>query len=123
MAKPEWGTKRTCDKCSARFYDLSRDPAVCPQCGTRWSPKPASRGARGLPPVPVNEVPVGKEGVAEDLEVEIEDKDEIDDVGDEPEPKAGGGGDEEEVIEGASELVEDEEDVAGTIDHGDKPKR
>ena len=22
MVKPEWGTKRTCPKCSTRFYDL-----------------------------------------------------------------------------------------------------
>nr|WP_202899649.1 FYDLN acid domain-containing protein [Kordiimonas gwangyangensis] len=24
MAKPEWGTKRTCPKCGTRFYDLAR---------------------------------------------------------------------------------------------------
>jgi len=30
------GTKRTCqsDECGARFYDLNRDPIVCPICGT-----------------------------------------------------------------------------------------
>lgn len=33
MAKPEWGTKRSCPGCGARFYDLGRDPAVCPRCG------------------------------------------------------------------------------------------
>lgn len=32
MAKAEWGTKRSCPKCSARFYDLERDPAICPEC-------------------------------------------------------------------------------------------
>ena len=25
MVKPEWGAKRTCPKCSTRFYDLGKD--------------------------------------------------------------------------------------------------
>lgn len=30
------GTKRTCqsNECGARFYDLSRNPIICPICGT-----------------------------------------------------------------------------------------
>ena len=32
MPKPEWGVKRTCLSCGARFYDLMRDPIVCPKC-------------------------------------------------------------------------------------------
>jgi len=27
------GTKRTCRSCDQRFYDLDRDPTVCPGCG------------------------------------------------------------------------------------------
>ena len=34
MAKPELGTKRQCQNCGAKFYDLSKDPIVCPKCGT-----------------------------------------------------------------------------------------
>ncbi|MEE8622478.1 MAG: TIGR02300 family protein, partial [Alphaproteobacteria bacterium] len=34
MAKPEWGTKRTCPHCGARFYDLRRETIVCPKCDT-----------------------------------------------------------------------------------------
>ncbi|CAH2600452.1 conserved protein of unknown function [Rhodovastum atsumiense] len=34
MAKPELGNKRVCVACSARFYDLNRQPAVCPKCAT-----------------------------------------------------------------------------------------
>lgn len=26
------GTKRTCKSCEGRFYDLGRDPTVCPMC-------------------------------------------------------------------------------------------
>jgi hypothetical protein len=28
MVKPEWGTKRTCPKCSTRFYDLGNEEPV-----------------------------------------------------------------------------------------------
>jgi len=32
VAKPELGTKRLCTNCGAKFYDLSKDPIVCPKC-------------------------------------------------------------------------------------------
>lgn len=32
MPKEEWGVKRVCPNCSTRFYDLQRDPIVCPAC-------------------------------------------------------------------------------------------
>ncbi|WP_232627690.1 TIGR02300 family protein [Methylobacterium sp. Leaf118] len=34
MARPELGVKRQCMNCGAKFYDLDRDPATCPKCGT-----------------------------------------------------------------------------------------
>src|ERR1700684_4286605 len=34
MLKPDLGTKRVCVACGARFYDLTKVPAVCPKCGT-----------------------------------------------------------------------------------------
>ncbi|MYZ48637.1 TIGR02300 family protein [Propylenella binzhouense] len=34
MAKPELGTKRACPACGTKYYDLNRDPIVCPNCGT-----------------------------------------------------------------------------------------
>jgi uncharacterized protein (TIGR02300 family) len=32
------GTKRTCQACEVRFYDLRRDPIVCPSCGAHYIP-------------------------------------------------------------------------------------
>jgi len=32
------GTKRTCRTCEVRFYDLGRDPTVCPSCGASLPP-------------------------------------------------------------------------------------
>ena len=34
MAKPELGAKRQCQACAAKFFDMNRDPIVCPKCGT-----------------------------------------------------------------------------------------
>ncbi len=33
MAKPELGAKRQCQSCGAKFFDLNKDPIVCPKCG------------------------------------------------------------------------------------------
>ena len=30
--KAQRGTKRTCQSCESRFYDLNRDPITCPLC-------------------------------------------------------------------------------------------
>lgn len=55
MAKSEWGAKHTCQECEARFYDLNRDPPVCPKCGTtvvREKPARPRRAAKAAPPEP-----------------------------------------------------------------------
>ena len=50
MVKPEWGTKRTCPKCSTRFYDLGKDePVHCIECGTDWIPEPVLKSKQPLP--------------------------------------------------------------------------
>jgi uncharacterized protein (TIGR02300 family) len=47
VAKPELGTKRLCGNCGAKFYDLSKDPIVCPKCHTVM--ELAAVSARGRP--------------------------------------------------------------------------
>ena len=37
MAKETWGKKRTCPKCDTRFYDLNKDPLICPNCEHTFS--------------------------------------------------------------------------------------
>lgn len=37
MPKDEWGLKRVCPSCNTRFYDLQRDPMICPACGATFS--------------------------------------------------------------------------------------
>jgi uncharacterized protein (TIGR02300 family) len=41
VAKPEWGTKRTCPECGIRFYDLGKgEPVTCISCAHVWTPEP-----------------------------------------------------------------------------------
>ena len=43
MAKPEWGIKRLCASCGARFYDLKKDPIICPKCEEVFDPEAVTR--------------------------------------------------------------------------------
>jgi uncharacterized protein (TIGR02300 family) len=50
VIKAEWGTKRTCPKCSTRFYDLGKDdPVTCISCGGSWMPEPVLKSKQPLP--------------------------------------------------------------------------
>jgi uncharacterized protein (TIGR02300 family) len=50
MVKPEWGAKRSCPKCSTRFYDLGKDePVTCIECGHAWNPEPVLKSKQPLP--------------------------------------------------------------------------
>ena len=77
MAKPELGTKRLCGNCGAKFYDLLRNPIVCPKCSTVLVPPTA---ARGRPEVaraaaePVDEVAAPEAAEAEFVPLEEADK-------------------------------------------------
>jgi uncharacterized protein (TIGR02300 family) len=64
VAKPELGLKRQCMSCGAKFYDLNKDPATCPKCGTVFQASALSRVAP--PVVPARAV------VPEDDEAEVE---------------------------------------------------
>jgi uncharacterized protein (TIGR02300 family) len=55
VAKPELGTKRLCGECGAKFYDLSKDPIICPKCNTVY--EVAALPTRGRPDVSRAPVP------------------------------------------------------------------
>jgi uncharacterized protein (TIGR02300 family) len=71
MVKPEWGTKRTCPKCSTRFYDLGNDePVTCINCGNVWAPEPVLKSKQPMPyeaPVPEKIKEADEDLGAEDL--------------------------------------------------------
>ena len=129
MAKPEWGMKRTCQGCSARFYDLQRDPIVCPVCSTVYDPEKQPRVRRGssvvrdepvLVPAAVKKSAEVHDGDVDLLEDDTDDV-EIDDVKDDD---ADSGDDEianedSELMEDTSELGEDDDDIGEVMEHVD----
>ena len=80
MAEPERGTKRVCQSCPARFYDLGRSPIVCPSCGTVFDLELFSRtrvpgGRGGRLPSPDEDL-VTEEAEALGVETDAEELDE-----------------------------------------------
>jgi uncharacterized protein (TIGR02300 family) len=116
LAKPEWGTKRICPSCGTRYYDLMHKPIVCPKCATVFDPEAFLKSRRARPAVPVEKElePVG----AEEIDTELE-PDEAEAVEEEEEAVTLEDADEEdeELLEDASELGEDEDDMAEVIEN------
>jgi uncharacterized protein (TIGR02300 family) len=115
VAKIELGTKRQCQNCGAKFFDLNKDPIVCPKCGTIFQGV-AARAQRasakddeeeeeeavapaGVELVSLEEADVGDEKVAAvvDDDIEVEDDEPVEDT----------------FLE---EEEEDDDDVAALID-------
>jgi uncharacterized protein (TIGR02300 family) len=73
MAKPELGIKRVCVSCATRFYDLTKQPAVCPKCGTEQpAEQPRPRRAGGNVVEEKRRAKVIPVPGLEDTEVEVE---------------------------------------------------
>ena len=61
MSRPELGTKRRCTSCSTKFYDLARDPIVCPKCGETVIPDtPPKKAASPAVKAPDKPAPVAE---------------------------------------------------------------
>ncbi len=118
MAKPEWGSKRQCHSCGARFYDLNRADVACPKCGAHYDPDAVLKSRRARPAAVAEEkvVPLVPDEVP--VEAETEEAEAV-----EPAAAEGAEGEEkeeEELIEDTSELGEDEDDVAEVLDNVDE---
>jgi len=103
VSKPEWGVKRTCQSCAARFYDLKRAPIVCPKCGHKHDAEDfiktrRTRGAAKPAPAPKKIV----EKVVPELDA-IEDVAPDDDTDD-------------DIIEDTADLGEDADDIPDVIE-------
>jgi uncharacterized protein (TIGR02300 family) len=105
--KADRGAKRVCQNCRSKFYDLSRDPIICPICQTVFEvravapPKAAFAAPKAAPP-PVIDDEVLPE-VAEGIEfVPLSDVD--------------GGGDDDVALEGDD--LADIDDAGAEIDAG-----
>ena len=131
VVKAELGTKRTCPSCAARFYDLLKNPIVCPKCNANFvaaSVLPSKGDMPAMAPAPKpREVVADDMEVTDDVElVSLEDAEEPD-VGDDE--TAGiedvdlGEDAGEDEVEDDTFLVEEEEEgdnMSGLLDTGGK---
>jgi len=94
---------------------MTRDPIVCPKCSTPFDPEAflKSRRARPAPPVEKELEPVGAEEIDADIETEEAEPAEEEEEGVPLEENE----EDEELIEDASELGEDEDDMAEVIEN------
>jgi uncharacterized protein (TIGR02300 family) len=75
VAKPELGIKRLCGSCGAKFYDLNKDPIVCPKCSTVFVVAPAARARAEAVRAPVAEEEAAAPEMAEAEFVSLEEAD------------------------------------------------
>src|SRR5574340_564840 len=103
MVKPELGTKRICVACGARFYDLGKQPAVCPKCATE-QPAEQPRLRRPAVPLPAEDRrPKKPAPVSPEAGLDLEET---------PETT------EEDVIEDASDLGDEPDTLGSDIEVG-----
>src|SRR5215510_5704215 len=104
VAKPEWGAKRICPSCGARYYDLMREPVICPKCDTPFDPEAFLKSRRARPAAPVEKE---LEPVGDELDTELE-PEEAESAEEEEEEEAvpveEAEEEDEELLEDASEL-------------------
>ena len=126
MAKPEWGVKRLCQSCATKFYDLSRSPIACPQCGARFDPEALLKSRRNRPTAaPKPAKPPAKAPEVDETgrpDNELPDQSSVDPGGDDQTPrKIADDEDDDSVMEDTSELGGDANlsDVAVTVANED----
>ncbi len=114
MAKAELGAKRQCQNCGAKFFDLNKEPIVCPKCGKIF--QGAARAERAAAKVEVEEdevvAPVGVELVSLD-EVEASEEKAAEPAVEEVDVEEGEAEPDDPFIEAEEE---DEDDVTNLID-------
>ncbi len=118
MAQVEWGAKRRCASCGANFYDLRREPIICPRCEAVFEPVAAPRSRVTAAAVAAETSPVV---AAHDVEIVIEGKDakSIDDADAADAADSADVVEEDDdtdnLIEDVSELGEDDDVVAEAV--------
>jgi uncharacterized protein (TIGR02300 family) len=109
VAKPEWGLKRTCLSCGARFYDMQKHPIVCPSCEAVFDPEAVLRPRRSrAAPEPAAPKPAPVKAAAgdddDDDDLGLDDDDDVVDLDDD---------DVDDALEDTSDLGDEDEDVPG----------
>lgn len=106
MAKAEWGKKRTCQNCGAKYYDMLKEPPTCPKCETVFQQETNQRGRRSRSTVEAPKAIPSAAAAVKSTEIEV------DDIADESLD------DDESLPEDTSDLVGgDDDDVSDVIEN------
>lgn len=122
MAKPEWGQKRTCPTCGAKFYDLRRETFACPVCQSAFDAERLPKPKRAAPVREEKATPSARRAVADvvDDTDTVEDDVAPDEVSDLEDGEEDGAETEEgDLIEDTSDLGEDDDDIGEVMEHLD----
>ena len=102
---PERGEKRLCGSCGVKFYDLNKDPIICPKCGEAHDPlaglKLKRQNAPANEPAKSRNAPKAKP---------VEDDEDLDDDDDD---------EDESLIEDTSDIGDDDDDLSEVREHID----
>jgi len=104
VTKPEWGKKRTCQNCGAKYYDMQKDPPICPKCETVFQQESNPRGRRN------RTAPVAPKAIAKAAAAVENDGIDLEDIEDDALE------DDESLPEDTSDLGGDDDDMSEVVD-------
>ena len=125
MELTDRGTKRLCQSCAGKYYDLNREPVLCPKCQAEFDPTAGvkirsdtsykAHGGRAKSVFGRANANRAEPAAAEDAEVaeEGEDKVESEEAGD----------DDEDSVEDVAELGDDSDDLAEIVETNETEER
>jgi uncharacterized protein (TIGR02300 family) len=121
VTKPNLGKKRTCLSCETRFFDLNKNPAICPKCGEKFK-IPVTKAKRTSPSEQKSSdinateaVGLADDSKVEEVPPELNDGD-VDKETDELEAELEDDLD-ESLMENTSDLDEDSDELSEVFEH------
>ncbi|TXL82000.1 TIGR02300 family protein [Vineibacter terrae] len=108
MVKAAWGTKRSCQSCGARFYDLAKNPIICPKCGHSHDPEDFVKARRSRStPAAASKIPAPakKKDLIEGVPIADDDL-----------PAVDGAEDDDAALEDTEDLAEDDAELEVEIE-------
>jgi uncharacterized protein (TIGR02300 family) len=117
VAKAEWGVKRLCQGCGAKFYDFLKDPSTCPSCGKKFDPE-ALRARRSRSSVAKAAKPTAAakkaEAKSDKADTESETKDLATDEPDDENDTVADSGDDDVLVD-TKDLDGDDKNIAAEV--------
>jgi len=110
VVKLEWGIKRLCQSCSARFYDMCRTPIICPKCGETFEVQSLSRSRKSRAAAAEEKLAAVPLDVLEEADIAL--PDDIDSALTT----------DDDLLSDAGDLDEDLEDIPEVLDHNESPE-